>query len=338
MPPKTAGGADVKKKPAAARPSTALPLARLRPAVLHPVASPRLVAALHPEGSSSQSSFRMIYSSSLLPVFAPRSVTVKTLCNGTHVISDLIDSTTVADVAAELHARLVLPPFRKVLLTHWGRALEPARRLMQSGLHTASQLEASIKYADPDRAGILTRVRLSSPHLITRHVEVYPAMLVSELKAEITAFLKRGVHIWYGPDGTPIRAEGATLLCCVTRPLDTKNLTSSMARGEQFVQVGLGGDKKDKWKVRRTATGHLAQVGFDDAVKLLLPAKEQALSYNGVPLADHMPLSAYSILQNDAVLLNFESPVNKPVVSVVSALTTLTGSRGSSNRAVTHPC
>jgi hypothetical protein len=256
----------------------------------------------------------MIYSSSLLPVFAPRSVTVKTLCNGTHVISDLIDSTTVADVAAELHARLVLPPFRKVLLTHWGRALEPARRLMQSGLHTASQLEASIKYADPDRAGILTRVRLSSPHLITRHVEVYPAMLVSELKAEITAFLKRGVHIWYGPDGTPIRAEGATLLCCVTRPLDTKNLTSSMARGEQFVQVGLGGDKKDKWKVRRTATGHLAQVGFDDAVKLLLPAKEQALSYNGVPLADHMPLSAYSILQNDAVLLNFESPVNKPAV------------------------
>jgi hypothetical protein len=102
-----------------------------------------------------------------------------------------------------------------------------------------------------------------------------------------------------------------------------------MARGEQFVQVGLGGDKKDKWKVRRTATGHLAQVGFDDAVKLLLPAKEQALSYNGVPLADHMPLSAYSILQNDAVLLNFESN---------SALTTLTGSRGSSNRAVTHPC
>lgn len=316
MPPKKAGGADVKKKPAAAaRPSTALPLNRLRPVVSHPVASPRLVAAINPEGWASRgSSFRTIFSTSPLPVFAPRSVTVKTLCNGTHVIGDLTESTTVADVAAELHARLVLPPFRKVLLSHWGRALEPARRLMQSGLHTASQLEASIKYADPDRAAPLARVRLSSPHLVTRHVAVYPAMLVAELKAEIAAFYKRGVHVWYGPDGTPLRAEGATLLCCATKPLDAKNLTSSMARGEQFVLVGLGGDKKDKWRVRRAATGHLAQVGFDDAVKLVLTEKEAALSYNGVALADHMPLSAYAVLHDDAILLNFESPVNKPVV------------------------
>jgi hypothetical protein len=27
-----------------------------------------------------------------------------------------------------------------------------------------------------------------------------------------------------------------------------------------------------------------------------------------------MPLSAYTVLQDDAILLNFESPINKPVV------------------------
>lgn len=308
---KAAAGA---KKPATAAASTVPSLqARIRPVVSHPVASPRLIATINPEGwSSTGTSFRTIYATSPLPAFAPRSVSIRTLCNGVHVIADLVDTTTVGDVAHELHTRLFLPPWRAVLLSHWGRELDPALRLADSGLHTGSVLDAAIKFRDPDRDAPLTRVRITSPHLVTRHMAVAPHMLVRELKSELEAYHRKGVHIWYGADGSARRVEGTTLLCKYAKALDAKNLTSSMARGEQFVLVGLGGDKKDRWRCHRADTGHPAQLGFDDAVKLELPPKAQTLSYNGVVLADDQPLSAYKIVQNDAVVLSFDNPALRP--------------------------
>jgi hypothetical protein len=312
-PPGAKAGAKKGKKIGSSA-STPTLLSRIRPVVNHPVASPRLIATINPEGwASTGISFRTIYSTSPLPVFAPRTVKVRTLCNGTHTMADLGEATTVADIALELHTRLMLPPWRAVLLSHWGRELEPAHRLAEAGLHTASILEAAIKYTDPDRRAPLARIRIASAHLVTRHFAATPSMLVRELKAEIEAFYKRGVHVWYDAEGKPRRAEGATLLCKFTKPLDAKNLTSSMVRGEQFVQVGLGGDKKDKWRCHRADSGNPAQLGFDDAVKLDLPPKAQSLLYNGVALSDELPLSAYRIVHNDAVLLSFENPALRAV-------------------------
>lgn len=307
------GGKAGAKSKASASASTPSLLARIRPVVSHHVASPRLIATINPEGwASTGTSFRTIYATSPLPVFAPRTVTVKTLCNGQHVIADLSDAATVGDVSRELHSRLMLPPWRGVLLSHWGRELEPSARLADSGLRTGSVLEAVIKYCDPDRSAPLTRVRIASPHLVTRYMAATPHMLVRELKAEIEAFHRKGVHVWHAADGSALRVEGCTLICRVAKALDAKNLTSSMARGEQFVLVGLGGDKKDKWRCHRAESGRPAQLGFDDAVKLELPPRAQALSYNGTPLADEQPLSAYRILQNDALLLSFDNPALRP--------------------------
>ncbi|KAJ1616301.1 hypothetical protein T492DRAFT_895763, partial [Pavlovales sp. CCMP2436] len=69
----------------------------------------------------------------------------------------------------------------------------------------------------------------------------------------------------------------------------------------------------DKWKVHRAASGHPAQLGFEDAVKLELPPKAQSLSYNGIALADDQPLSVYKVVNNDAIMLNFVNPAFAPV-------------------------
>jgi len=244
-------------------------------------------------------------------------LTIRTLCNGTHTMRDLKDESTVQDVATELHTRLLLPPWRAVCLFHWGRELDPRKTLGEEGLRTDSSLNATLRFQDPGPEVPLTRVRIVSPHVTTRLVHVGAAMLVKDLKEEIEAFHKRGAYSWYGvpgqADGVAKHVEGATLICKVTKGLDVKNLTSSMTRGEHFVLLGLGGDKKDKWRCARADSGHPAQLGFDDAVKLDLPPKAQTLTYHGVVLQDDHPLSAYKVMHNDAITLSFDNPALRAV-------------------------
>lgn len=309
---KAGDGGKAKGKPAAAAAAPAVPELRTKiQPVVEPqtIASPRLISAINPEGwTSTGTSFKAVYETSPLPSFAPRKLVVRTLCHGRHVMRDLPETASVADVAHELHTRLMLPPWRGIFLSHWGHELAPHKRLGESGLRTDSELDAIIRYVDPDRSAPLTRIRLVSPHLCTRHVPVHAGMLVRELKEDIEAYVRKGVHTWHAADGTAKRVEGATLLCKVTKPYDEKNLTTSMARAEEFVLEGLGGDKKDKYRVSRAASGQQAQIGLDDAVKLELPPKAQTLSYNGELMVDDAPLSAYRVLHNDALVLTFDNP------------------------------
>lgn len=300
-----AGAAKMGQKGAAPAGRPVPRLAHVGTAASFPAASPRLVAAI---SSGASGSVRMAPPSSTLPLFSPRTVSVKTLCNGTHTLPDLAESATIGDIAHEMRTRLMLPPWRGILLTHWGRELRSGATLVGCGLSTGCTLDARIRYCDPDPSTPLTRVRLTCTHLVSRHVAVSARTLVRDVKAEIHAYYKKGAHVWCGADGSVVRKEGATLLCKATKPADPKNLTTSMKRGEQMVLAGFGGDKKDKWRCVRTASGHAAQIGFDDAVKLDLPPKAQALTHNGVALADDQPLSAYSVRHDDALVLSFENP------------------------------
>lgn len=316
-PARPATAASKGKSPAGPKgPSSAPNLHRLLAnKVSQPVASPRLVQAINPHAWAPATRYRSVRSTDL-PVYAPRMLQVRTVCNGTHVLSDLADTTTVGDVAAEVVKRLVLPPHRAVVLVHWGKVLDPGLALREAGLVTGAIVDARLRFREiPSHHVAPTRVRLLCKHLRPRFVNIPAGATVLDVKVDAANFLKSGEHTFYSRDGSVVTVTGPTALARYTRPLDEKNLTSSTRRGEELVVTGLGGQKKDKYLTLRKDSGYRAQVGLEDVVKLDLPPQKMALKLRGRVLDDGTPMSACGLHTDEALVLDFVSPLDAPAAT-----------------------
>jgi hypothetical protein len=258
----------------------------------------------------------------LLP---PTKLVVRCLVYGRCVFEGLPSDTTVRDLKTQLADRLVLPPDRKITLSHWGKELnEEWRTLADYRLSNSSQLDMRTSYCErsiPDRLG---RVRISCTALETRTIAVEAKTTNGlDLKNRIQAMLLSGEHVFYDKEGAPTAVSGGTLLSLVSQNADEKTGTAAMRLGEEFITTapiqGEFGKGKPVSAIRVQRGGAPILISDTSVALLQLPPEKQRLSFRGVDISDTTLLYDLGVRQDDCITLEFESPTMPPVLQLLRA-------------------
>jgi len=239
------------------------------------------------------------------------------------VVDDLEPDSTVADIKAHIAERLRFPPGRVIHLSSWGVALnDDFKTLQECNLRTGGQLEMRTTLCAPNPERGLRRVRVTSSALETRRIEVDPTTTGGELKQRFQAMLTLGEYEWFDKAGTRKVVTGTTLITTAKTPADSKTETVAMQLGEEFItsepingEVGKG---KPLAAVRaRSKTGYEILINDSNVTQLQLVPEQLRLSFRGLDVPDDARLWDRGVRHDDAVVLEFESPAQPPILKIL---------------------
>ena len=254
---------------------------------------------------------------------APTQLLIRSPIHGNLTFDNLAAEETVGALKQKVIERLRMPPSRQVHLSSWGLDLPDDQTLRQCRLKTNSMLDmrvALVRVDDSVRT-TLERVRVMSTALETQLFCVDRSTTTLDLKRKIESHLARGEHEWFNSKGERTTAFGTTVLAASAQKADEKAGTSQVSLGEQLVTTTpYAGEGKGKpINVFRVRKGQPALVNDNSVVPLALPPEKQTLSFAGRQISDEATLWAMGVRQDDAIMLEFASPVMPPILQVLRA-------------------
>ena len=255
----------------------------------------------------------------LLPTEAPSRLYLKSSCHGVLAFAELDEEMTVDELERLVHERLMLPPSRSVHISSWGRELDGPQRLSDLSLPTNARLEMKLAHTMPDPNRGLNRVRVMSTCLSTRRISADENTTVGELKELTQQALLKGEHEWWAADGTCVRMTGSTILATATLPADPKQETDAVTLGQELLienKAQLGGGK-GAISLRRVSDGRPLQAVESSVVLLDVPPAKMRLQWMGRALGDEEVLYDLGVRTDDAIDLEFESPVTPNELTVM---------------------
>ena len=247
----------------------------------------------------------------LLPTEPPSRLYLKSSCHGVLAFAELDEEMTVDELKRVVHERLMLPPGRIVHIASWGQDLDGPQRLSDLSLPTNARLEMKLAHTLPDPNRGLSRVRVTTTCLRTRRISADENTTVLELKELFQQALLKGEHEWWAADGTCTRLTGTTILATATLAADPKQETDAITLGQELLIENKGqlGGGKGTLSLRRVADGRLLQAVESSVTLLQLDPAKMKLQWMGRALADDEVLYALGVRTDDAIDLEFESPV-----------------------------
>ena len=257
----------------------------------------------------------------LLP--APTKIHVRSAVHGKVAFEGLEPEMTVGQLKAQIHQRLMLPPTRAVELSTWGSKLEDDwKTLQECRLKSGGQLDMRTTLAPHiNQRHTLERVRVVCTALETRCIAVDKRTTGLELKQKIEAQLKCAEHSWYDKHGVRTAVMGVTLLAQTVQKGDPKTETPEIRLGEEFISTVPHLQEMGKGKpvsvIRARRGGMPFNIPDTNVIQLILPVEKQKLSFHGVEVSDTTTLWGLGCRTDDAVELEFESPVQPPILKIL---------------------
>ena len=226
------------------------------------------------------------------------------------VFNEVPPELSVAGLKRLIYERLLLTPHHALHLSSWGRMMDDQHTLGYYRLPSNARLQLHISpaRADPERG--LRRVRVVSTALRTRQFDVDATTTVLHLKQRVEEAMRCSEQVWYTSDGYCMRRVGATALVSTSAKPDVKLGTSAVRLGEELliqdVSKLIG---KGAASAFRALSGRPILVEEKLLVLLELPVAMQQLSFRGRLLADEELLWTAGVRNDDAIILEFTSPV-----------------------------
>jgi hypothetical protein len=263
------------------------------------------------------------FSSLALPP-APTKIFVRSSVYGRITLDGLEPNTTIGKLKEKLNELLKLPPFKAIHLSSWGMPLaEEKCTLRDCKLRTGSQLDFRTSIVIPSEDRVLERVRVVCTALVTRTIPVSKHTTGLELKQRIHQNLNCGEHEWYNKEGARISVTGGTLLATSNVAADAKAETAALRLGDEFVSTiphlgEMGKGKPVSVINARKGTGPVSVLDTNVVtIASSLTTDKQRLTFRGVDIPDAATLYSLGCRNDDSIMLEFESPVVPPILTLL---------------------
>jgi hypothetical protein len=235
----------------------------------------------------------------------------------TMIFGEISRDPTVGEIKELLWEQLLPDARHDIVIEHWGRMLDPERRLADYAL-----LDARLVEQKPDESRGLVRVRVVSTALATRSIACKMQCTGGALKEAIELALHRGDYKWWDAEGECIRiTSGVTTLANESAVANEQAGTSMVSRGEEIIvdmwQAMSLNAGKGTVTGRRMDRGTPAVVSDQMVTVLNLKPHQMKLSFGGVEIRDSDRLHTVGCRTDDAIDLEFESPTQPDQLKLV---------------------
>jgi len=219
---------------------------------------------------------------------------------------------TVGDLVELLWEQLKPGPSTLIRLEHWGSALDESKTLLSCAIADDSSLRLRLVEHTPSEERGLSRLRVTSTALQTRAVAIASRSWTGlDLKERLCAQLGAADVTWWGPEGQATRLTKAATLLSLAKAEEVEGGTSALQKGEELIvdptNAMILRNAKGTAKARRLL-GDVAEITDTQVAFVDLKPAGIRLSFHGSNIEDGAKLWQLGLRQDDAVILEFESP------------------------------